>query len=186
MTLFIKNMVCDRCVLVVKTELELSGFTPISIQLGEAQIKEEPTTPQLEQLSQKLNLLGFELIENPKQRIIEKIKNLIIESVHYSDRDLNINLSSYLETQLHKDYNYLSNLFSDAENSTIEKFFINQKIERVKELLTYGELSLSEIADQMGYSHISYLSAQFKKITGQTPSQFKQLNKSTRKSLDKI
>ncbi len=186
MKLFIKNMVCDRCILVIKNELESFGLTPMNIQLGEALIKEEPAAPLLKQLSEELNLLGFELIENPKQRIVEKIKTLIIESVHYSDKELNINLSSYLESELHKDYNYLSNLFSETEGSTIEKFFINQKIERVKELLTYGELSLSEIADRMGYSHISYLSAQFKKITGQTPSQFKQLNKSTRKSLDKL
>jgi AraC-like DNA-binding protein len=130
--------------------------------------------------------LGFELIDDKKSRIIEKIKNTIIQLVHHQDSGLKNNLSEVLSSELHHDYNYLSNLFSEIEGTTIEKYFIAQKIERVKELLVYDQLSLSEIAFQLNYSSVAYLSNQFKKVTGLTPSHFKQIKENKRKPLDQL
>lgn len=126
------------------------------------------------------------MIDDKKSQLIEKIKNTIVELVHYSEDQLETNLSEHISKKLHHDYNYLSNLFSEVEGTTIEKYLIAQKIERVKELLKYDELSLSEIADRLGYSSVAYLSNQFKKVTGLTPSYFKQPGENNRKPLDKI
>src|SRR5690606_28337477 len=133
-----------------------------------------------------LILLGFEVIDDRKSLIIEKIKNIIIDLVHHQDNDTKSNLSDVLSSKLHHDYNYLSNLFSEIEGTTIEKYFIAQKIEKVKELLVYDELSLSEIAFRLNYSSVAYLSNQFKKVTGLTPSHFKQIREDKRKSLDEV
>jgi YesN/AraC family two-component response regulator len=130
--------------------------------------------------------LGFQVIDDKKSRMIEKIKNVIIDLVHHQDNDAKTNLSDVLSDALHHDYNYLSNLFSDIEGTTIEKYFIAQKVEKIKELLVYDELSLSEIADRMNYSSVAYLSNQFKKVTGLTPSHFKQIREDKRKPLDKV
>jgi len=185
-TLFIKNMVCNRCIMVVQNELDKFGLDVKDIRLGEVILDREPTTEEKDKLEKALILLGFELIDDRKSRIIEKIKNSIIDLVHYQDNDTKTNVSDVLSSKLHHDYNYLSNLFSEVEGTTIEKYFIAQKIEKVKELLVYDELSLSEIAFRLNYSSVGYLSNQFKKVTGLTPSYFKQIREDKRKPLDEI
>lgn len=185
-TLFIKNMVCNRCIIVMKNELEKLGLSAISIKLGEVIFEKNITVEEKEKLDEALLELGFQIIDDKKSRIIEKIKNTIIELVHHQENEAKTNLSDILSTKLHHDYNYLSNLFSEVEGTTIEKYFIAQKIERVKELLVYDEMSLSEIAFQLNYSSVAYLSNQFKKITGLTPSHFKQIKEEKRKPLDEV
>ncbi|MFV0419591.1 MAG: helix-turn-helix domain-containing protein [Dysgonomonas sp.] len=186
MKYYIKNMVCDRCKLVVKTEIEKLGFTLLAVSLGEIELKEQLDELQKQQLIDALEALGFSLIDDKKSRIIEQIKTIIIEMVHHSSSELKINLSDYLSDRLHLEYNYISNLFSEIEGVTIEKYYIAQKIEKVKELLIYDELTLSEIAFMLNYSSVAHLSAQFKKITGLTPSYFKNLKIERRKPLDKV
>lgn len=185
-TLFIKNMVCNRCNMVVQNELDKLDLGVKSITLGEVTLDEEPTVEEKKKLSEALVRLGFQIIDDKKSRIIEKIKNIIIELVHHQDNDAKTNLSEVLSNKLHHDYNHLSNLFSEIEGTTIEKYFIAQKIEKVKELLVYDELSLSEIAFRLNYSSVAYLSNQFKKVTGLTPSYFKQIKEDKRKPLDKL
>ncbi len=185
-TLFIKNMVCNRCIMVVQNELEKLELTLKSIKLGEVKLENDLTSSDKTRLEKVLIPLGFEVIDDKKSRIIEKIKNIIIDLVHYQDSDNKNNLSDVLSSQLHHDYNYLSNLFSEVEGTTIEKYFIAQKIEKVKELLVYDELSLSEIAFRMNYSSVAYLSNQFKKVTGLSPSHFKQIKEDKRKPLDNL
>ena len=187
MKLFIKNMVCHRCKMVVRTELEKLGLHPINVALGEVDIEEkELAKEQLGKLSGALKDVGFELIDDRKSKLIGQIKNFVIETVHYQDEQPKKNYSELLSQHLHHDYSYLSNLFSQVEGITIEQYIINQKIEKVKELLVYDELSLSQIAFQLGYSSTAHLSAQFKKLTGFTPSQFKQMGRDSRKSLDEV
>ena len=187
MRLFIKNMVCNRCKIVVESTLNQRGYPPLSISLGEAVLATEPSTEDLVLIKNDLDKLGFELLDDRRQQLIEKIKTEIIQLVHYSQSfEKRENLSDYLTKLLQKDYSSLSNLFSDVEGMTIEHFFILQKIERVKELLVYDEFSLSEIADQLQYSSVAHLSNQFKKITGLTPSHFKKIGAEKRKSLDEI
>jgi YesN/AraC family two-component response regulator len=186
MQLFIKNMVCNRCIMVVRSELEKLSFHPVQIQLGEAVIEEELSDDQLEQIGKQLAELGFELIDDQRSRLIEKIKNVVIQMVHYSEETPKINYSDFIADQVNRDYHYLSRLFSEVEGITLEKYIISQKIEKVKELLVYNELSLSEIAFKMGYSSVAHLSGQFKKITGLTPSHFKQVKENKRKPLDRV
>ena len=181
-TIFIKNMVCDRCIMVVQNELEKLGLDAKNIKLGEVILSKEITSLEKENLSKTLEPLGFEVIDDKKGRIIEKIKNIIIDLVHHQDSDVKTNLSDVLSDKLHHDYNYLSNLFSEVEGT----YFIAQKVEKVKELLVYDELSLSEIANRLNYSSVAYLSNQFKKVTGLTPSHFKQIKEDKRKPLDKV
>lgn len=185
-TLFIKNMVCDRCITAVKNELDKLDLNTKSVKLGEVTLEKELTAWQKNKLNDALMPLGFELIDDKKGRIIEQIKTVIIDLVHHHDNDSKTNLSEVLAGKLHHDYNYLSNLFSEVEGTTIEKYFIAQKIEKVKELLVYDELSLSEIAYRLNYSSVAYLSNQFKKVTGLTPSHFKQIKADKRKPLDKV
>ncbi len=180
-------MVCDRCILVVRQQLESLGFNAEVERLGSAIVEPDPDNDQLSKIASALKILGFELIDNEKDRMVERIKNLIVEKVHYTDlADNHINFSDYLSGTLNKDYAGLSRMFSDSEDTTIEKFIIQQKIEKVKELLEYGELNMNEIAWKMGYSSSAHLSAQFKNITGLTPSQFKTAEPGKRKPLDKI
>lgn len=185
-TLFIKNMVCNRCIMAVQNELDKLGLPAKNIKLGEVTLKKEPDREEKIKLQDALGPLGFEVIDDKKSRIIEKIKNVIIDLVHYQDNDIKTNLSELLGDKLQHDYNYLSNLFSEVEGTTIEKYFIAQRIEKVKELLVYDELSLSEIAFRLNYSSVAYLSNQFKKITGLTPSHFKQVREHKRKPLDEV
>lgn len=186
-TLYVKNMVCRRCIKVVAAILADQHIQPKEVRLGEVILTDALSRDQKQAVEQGLRQEGFELISNQQSRTISAIKNTLIELIHRKDlTDMNENISDYLARNLHKDYNYLSNLFSASENVTIEQFVIQQKIEKVKELLVYDELSLSDIAFKMRYSSTAHLSAQFKKVTGFSPTQFKQLKNHTRKSLDEI
>lgn len=157
------------------------------VNLGVAIVNPEPNESQMVEIASALKLLGFEVIDSEKDKLIEQIKNIIIREVHYSDLSANnFNFSSLLAAKLNKDYAYLSRQFSEHEDTTIEKYIIQQKVEKVKELLQYGELNLNEIAFQMGYSSSAHLSAQFKSITGITPSQFKATETNGRKPIDKL
>jgi YesN/AraC family two-component response regulator len=177
-------MVCIRCKMVVKDELTKLGLHHTAVELGEAEILETLTVPQLEEVRSALLRSGLELMDDKKSVLIQKIKNVIIDLVHYSEEPLAVNLSDYLGGKLHHDYTYLANLFSEVQGTTIEKFFISHKIERVKELLVYNELNLTEIAYKMHYSSVAHLSTQFKKVTGLTPSHFKLLKDKRRSMLE--
>ncbi|MFV5698345.1 helix-turn-helix domain-containing protein [Flavobacterium sp. ZT3R17] len=184
MKIYIKNMVCDRCKMVVKSELEKIEIFPISVELGEVEFLGDFKDNQKQDLEIKLQSLGFELLEDKTTILIEKIKCLIVNLVHHQNNELKTNLSNYLSEQLGQDYNTLSNLFSEVQGTTIEHYFIAQKIEKVKELLMYKELTLSEIAIKLNYSDVAHLSNQFKKITGVTPTHFKQLKENNRLQID--
>jgi AraC family transcriptional regulator len=187
MVLHIKNMVCDRCIMVVEQQLAALGFTVTSIVLGQVSIAEEADENDLSRVRAAIKLLGFELIDEKRKQQVERIKNVIVEMVHHTDpQDIRVNYSDYISSRLERDYPYLSNLFSESEDITIEKYIINQKIEKVKELLEYDELNLNQIALQMGYSSTAHLSTQFKNVTGITPSKFKAMRSSNRKPLDMV
>lgn len=186
MELHIKNMVCNRCKMVVKAELEKLGFNPIRVELGEVVLPENISQEEKIKIEKHLSLFGFALLEDKKTQIAEQIKTSIINLVHYLKDPLKINLSTYLSEELHLEYPYLSGIFSEVEDQTIEKYFIAQKIEKAKEMLTYAELTLSEIAFQLNYSSVAHLSAQFKKVTGTTPSAYKSVTSDKRKTLDEI
>src|SRR5688500_18098630 len=177
-------MVCIRCKMVVKAELTKLGLHYTTVELGEAEILENISAEQHDQFKAALLKSGLELLDDKKSVLIEKIKNVIVELVHYSEEPLNVKFSEYLSKKLGHDYTYLANLFSEVQGTTIEKFHIAHKIERVKELLVYNELTLTEIAYQMHYSSVSHLSNQFKKVTGLTPSHFKQLREKRRNMLE--
>lgn len=185
-TLHIKNMVCKRCIMVVKEQLERLGLHPVSVELGIAVLPDKVTDETCLAVKAALEPLGFELMDDKKLQVVEQIKDAIIELVHYSDSSLKVNLSDYLAGKFNRDYSVLSKLFSEITHTTIEKYLIAQKIERAKELLVYGELSLNEIADKLNYSSAAYLSAQFKRITGLTPGYFKKLKENKRKPLDEV
>jgi AraC family transcriptional regulator len=186
-TFYIKNMVCSRCIRVVREELEKLGLRIQRIDLGEVDLFNGKAID-LKKIKAVLENNGFELIEDKRGRIIEHIKLAILKLVQHdhSVSPLKLNYSDYISNELGHDYHSLSALFSSVENITIEQYIILQKIERVKELLKYGELTLSEIAYKMGYSSVQHLSNQFKKVTGLTPSHFKDLKESHRKPLDKV
>ncbi len=186
MNLYVKNMVCNRCITAVKSLLNELEFQYSSVKLGEIELQKEPTDEQVASLKERLANTGFELLDDSRKKIIEKIKTIIINQVHYDKGDERYNLSKLLSSELHKDYSYLSHLFSEVEGTTIEKYVINQKVEKVKELLVYNEVSLSEIAFQLGYSSVAHLSAQFKKVTGLTPTYFRNMGGIHRKTLDSI
>ncbi|HEY4327530.1 MAG TPA: AraC family transcriptional regulator [Mucilaginibacter sp.] len=180
-------MVCDRCLLIIRQQLESLGFTVKSLVLGKATVSPEPDESQLLQISSTLKLFGFELIDDEKQQLVERIKNIVISQIHHTDLStMKISFSDLLSSQLFKDYAYLSRLFSAYEDTTIEKFIIQQKVEKVKELLEYGQLNLNEIAYAMGYSSSAHLSAQFKQVTGITPSQYKTSDLAGRKPIDRL
>lgn len=186
MKLYIKNMVCIRCKMVVKAELTKLRLHPVIVELGEAEVMETINPIQHDQIKTALLRSGLELMDDKKSMLIEKIKNVIVELVHYSEEPLIVNLSEYLSQKLNHDYTYLANLFSEVQGITIEKFFISHKIERVKELLVYNELNLTEIAYKMHYSSVAHLSTQFKKVTGLTPSHFKKLKDKRRSMLEDL
>jgi len=179
-------MVCIRCKMVVKSELKKLGLHYITVDLGEAEIFEEISTEQLNLLDVALRTSGLELMDDKKSMLVEKIKTIIIELVHYSDDQIKVNLSDFLSDRLNQDYTYLSNLFSEVKGTTIEKFYLAHKIEKVKELLVYDELNLSEIAYKLHYSSVAHLSNQFKKMTGLTPSHFKELKNKRRSMLEDV
>ena len=179
-------MVCIRCKMVVKEELTKLGLHYTTVELGEAEILEKISDDHREQFRAALLVSGLELMDDKKSVLIQKIKNIIIELAHYSEEPLRVNLSEFLSQKLDHDYTYLANLFSEVQGTTIEKFFIAHKIERVKELLVYDELNLTEIAYLMHYSSVAHLSTQFKKVTGLTPSYFKQLKDKRRSMLEDV
>jgi AraC family transcriptional regulator len=185
--LYIKNMVCDRCILVVRQELDKLKLNYKNIQLGEVELTNQPTDEGIVELKEHLNILGFDLLDDKKTRLVEKIKSSIIQFIQGIEaEELNKKLSVLMSEKLKMDYHHISSLFSSIEGVTIEKYVILQRIEKAKELLMYAELSLSEIADKLGYSSVQHLSQQFKKTTGLTPSHFKSLKKNMRTPLDKI
>ncbi len=177
-------MVCIRCKMVVKDELTKLGLHYTTVELGEADIVEDISAEQYDRIKSALFRSGLEVMDDKKSVLIQKIKNVIIEMVHYTEQPLTINFSEYLAERLNHDYTYLANLFSEVQGTTIEKFIITHKIERVKELLVYNELTLTEIAYLMHYSSVAHLSTQFKKVTGLTPSHFKQLKDKRRSMLE--
>ena len=183
-------MVCDRCKLVVKQELEKLGLKPEKVDLGSVTLQEEHIPVEVQaKLDSALTGLGFERIDDRRARVIESIKKTVIEKIHHGDAgSRKMNWSNILSEELHYEYNYLSNLFSSVEGITLEQYIIRQKIEKVKELLFYDELNLSEIAYKLGYSSVAHLSSQFKKVTGFTPSELKRSRSLdlSRKSLDNI
>jgi AraC-like DNA-binding protein len=179
-------MVCVRCKMVVQSELDKLGINNTRVELGEVEIIDKISKNQLDNLSDALKLTGLELIDDNNLILVEKIKTIIIELIHYSDVQIKINLSDYLSEKLNHNYTYLSNLFSEVKGTTIEQFYLANKIEKVKELLVYDELNLTEIAWKLHYSSVSHLSNQFKKMTGLTPSHFKNLKNKKRISLGNL
>jgi AraC-like DNA-binding protein len=186
--LFVKNMVCHRCILAVEDVLKNSGILFDKVIIGEIHLPESLSSRQNDLLRTNLVKIGLELIDNRVSGMIEKIKNLVIKKARneVDEKDKKIKLSSFLSKQLHHEYTYLSSTFSAVEGRTIENYFIEQRIEKVKELLVYKEMTLSEIAFEMEYSSVAHLSNQFKKTTGLTPSHFKQVGSSKRKLLDQV
>ncbi len=179
-------MVSIRCKMVVKSELTKLGLHFIVVDLGEVEVKENITAEQHEQLKIALSASGLELMEDKKAVLIEKIKGVIVEMVYYSEETPKTNFSNYLSEKLNYDYTYLSNLFSESTGITIEHFIIAHKIERVKELLLYNELNLTEISYMLNYSSVAHLSNQFKKVTGLTPSFFKKIKQKKRNTLENV
>jgi AraC-like DNA-binding protein len=173
MKLMIKNMVSLRCKMIVKSELEKLGLNATIVELGEVEIRDKLPAKKQNELKAALLPFGLELMEDKKSILIEKVKNIVVEMIHYSDEPPTINFSHFLSEKLGYDYNYLSNLFSEVKGTTIEHYIISHKIERAKELLIYNELTLTEIAYKLHYSSVAHLSNQFKKVTGLTPSFFK-------------
>ena len=185
MNLAIKNMVCGRCIRVVQEELERAGYVVTYIELGKVVI--EGSSIDKTAIANLMIDNGFELLEDEFAKTIEKIKSILIDFIYSKEIEhFEGKISELLKSKISKDYNTLSSLFSSTEGITIEKYFIEQKIERVKELLMYGELNLSEIGFELGYSSVQHLSNQFKKITGMSPSKFRQLPDIARRPLDKV
>lgn len=185
--LFVKNMVCNRCIMAVESELKKLDLKPVSVTLGEVVIESEPDAVTLEKLNQNLQSIGFALIDDRKSQLVEQMKTEIIRYIHF-DKEIDgyINFSEHLSRTLRLEYSYLSNLFSSVVGTTIEKYIILQRIEKVKELLVYDELTLSEIAWQTGYSSVQHLSNQFKKIIGMSPMAYKKMQEYNRKTLDQV
>lgn len=179
-------MVSIRCKIVVKAELEKLGLNYGAVELGEVEVKQTLSKKQLAQIKSVLLKSGLELMDDKKAVLIEKIKNVIVELIHYSDELPKTNFSDFLSEKLNYDYTYLANLFSEVQGTTIQQYIILHKIERVKELLVYNELNLTEIASKLHYSSVAHLSNQFKKITGLTPTHFKELRNKRRKMLENL
>ena len=185
MKLSIKNMVCLRCVKAVEQLLQSLNAKVLYVQLGEVLLEDPLTSMQLQHFQSELNKLGFELLDDTRKQQIDKIKSIVIDHIHYKE-DEKFAFTDVLSKALHKEYSILSKLFSETEGITIEQYVILQKIEKVKELLVYNEMNLNEISFKLGYSSVAHLSAQFKKVTGLTPSQFKAQGIHLRKTLDEV
>jgi AraC-like DNA-binding protein len=186
MKLYIKYMVSIRCKMMVKEALKKMGLHFIVVDLGEVEIMENLTEQQRHELKTTLLKSGLELMDDKKAMLIERIKNVIIEMVHYADELIKVNSSDYLSEKLNYDYTYMANLFSEVQGTTIEQFIISHKVERIKELIIYGESNITEIAHLMNYSSVAHLSSQFKKVTGLSPSHFKQLKDKRRSPIEEI
>jgi AraC family transcriptional regulator len=185
MKLYIKNMVCPRCIRAVEQIIETVQAKPIYTRLGEVLLQDKLTRVQEDQLRDKLKTAGFELLDDARKQQIDKIKSIVIEHIHYTE-DEKFFFPEVLSKALHKEYSIISKLFSETEGVTIEQYIIQQKIEKAKELLAYNEMNLNEIAFKLGYSSVAHLSAQFKKITGLTPTMFKAQGIHLRKFLDEV
>lgn len=185
MKLYIKNMVCPRCIMAVENILNRQSIQPLDVRLGEVIVAKDLDDADIQSFRSALESVGFELLDDNQQQLIEQIKTTIINRIHFSGQS-GFNISEILANDLHKDYSLLSKLFSSTEGITIEHYTILQKIEKAKELLTYNKQTLSEIAFALGYSSVSHLSSQFKKVTGLTPTQFKAQGVDLRKSLDRL
>lgn len=186
MKIYVKNMVCSRCITVVKNELAAAGILPIAVVLGEIELAAPPTTAQLTEIEMRLTGHGFERIDDKKSILVESIKKLALLFAQNLEDQNGHKFSVYIAKELGKNYSYLSNIFSEVEGVTLEHFIILQKIEKVKELLVYNEQSLSQIAYTLGYSSVAHVSAQFKKVTGLTPSHFKTIGTQKRASIDAL
>ncbi|MGZ3883470.1 MAG: helix-turn-helix domain-containing protein [Bacteroidia bacterium] len=186
MRLFIKNMVSYSCKMVVKLEIAKLDLHCTKVELGEVEIAEPVSLQQREQLKMALQKFGMEVLDDKKNLLIEKIKSVIVEAVHYSDEPIRMKFSDYLSSRLNYSYTYLAKRFSEMQGTTIEKHIISHKIERVKELLAYGELNLTEIAHKLHYSSVAHLSNQFKKVTGLTPSSFREFKSQQRYTLENV
>lgn len=187
MILYIKNMVCNRCIVFIKTELKQLGYHNAKVSLGEIDFSEAILSDEdIKKLNETMLPHGFEIIGDKINKLVEKIKLIVIEEIHYGTQKRNTNFSALISNKLNKDYGHLSSMFSEREGLTIEQFIILQKIEKVKELLVYDELNLNEIAEELDYSSSSHLSTQFKKVTGLTPTFYKQLKGEKRVAIDKV
>lgn len=185
-TLYIKNMVCDRCRASVATVLVQAGLHPLEVGLGEARVEGEVSEAQRARLAEALEALGFSLLADRREQVAQQIRAAVIRLVHYRGEAPPVNLSDYLQSELHMEYSSLSKLFSEQTGTTIERYYIEQRIERVKELISYNELTLTQIAFSLHYSSVAYLSSQFKMVTGMTPTAYKNLEHKDRKPLDQI
>lgn len=186
MNLYIKNMICRRCIIVIEQELTKLHLYPLKVELGKIEFEEDLNEDQISTINQVINELGFELLNHQKEQITEKIKFLLIQKIQKENIPKHFSIIHFVSDNLHKDYSYLSKLFSKVEGITIEQFFILQKIEKAKELLSYNELALSNIAKRLGYGSIQHFSTQFKKVTSVTPSSFKNYEATERKPLDEV
>lgn len=184
--LYIKNMVCPRCISAVKQIMQELQIPYKNVKLGEIELEGSMDETKKIQLSQALEEVGFSLIDDRKSRLIEHMKNMVIQKIHHSNEVLDVKWADFIADRLNYDYKYLGMLFSSVESITLEQYIIRQKVERVKELMIYDELTLSQIAFQLGYSSTSHLSSQFKKITGMPPSEFKNTVGRKRNNLDSI
>lgn len=186
MKLYIKYMVSNRCKMAVRDELKKLGLHFIVVDLGVVEIMENISMEKRLLLKQGLFISGLELMDDKKAILIEKIKNIIVEMIHHSEEVIKVNFSDFLAEKLDHNYTYLANLFSEVQGTTIEQFIISHKIERIKELMIYGELNITEIAWKMNYSSVAHLSSQFKKVTGLSPSHFKQMKDKRRNPIEDI
>lgn len=188
MLVLVKNMVCNRCILTIQNILKDTDIQNAFVSIGEINFEKAPGQKKMEQLSSKLLEVGFEIINNQQSALIEKIKQLVIKKARNEVDKLEIKwkLSTFITHYISNEYTYLSSLFSEVEGRTIENYYIEQRIEKVKELMVYNQLTLSQIADELDYSSVAHLSAQFKKVTGLTPSHFKTIGDKKRKPLDEV
>lgn len=186
MNISVKNMVCNRCIIIVSNIFREEGIIDAKVQLGRVVTNYPVPDKKLEIINTRLHDVGFEIIKDHLSQIVEQIKDIVIEVVYNRKGEFNVNFSDYLADKLNLDYNYLSTLYSSVEGTTIEKHMINLRIEHVKELLVYDEKTLSEIAFELGYSSVAHLSHQFKKVTGLTPTHFKEIGERKRISIDKV
>lgn len=185
--LHVKNMVCDRCKMVVKSELESLGLHPVSVELGEVLLKEtQISSATLHTLEKQLENAGFAVLDDKTTVLVEKVKNEVIRWIHEGHENPGVNFSTHISSVLHREYSHISKLFSETAGVTLEQYMILQRVEKVKELIVYDEMTLSEIAFSLDYSSTAHLSRQFKSVTGFTPSEFRKLRPQQRKSLDRI
>ena len=186
MKLYVRNMACLSCKVVVKEALEDLEIQPVKVELGEVETKEDLTENEKQELNNKLKKVGLELLENKQGAVIEKIRKVVVDYVYHTEEKIITNFSDYISKKLNYNYTYLANLFSEVEASTIEQYLIAMKIERIKELIMFDNMTLTEISYKLHYSSVAHLSAQFKKATGLTPSHFKRLKNNRRIAIQNL